>query len=73
MSTGISHSHTLNDLSSDVETNLRLLSQNVIVLTAPKRIDISKYVVVFDTSKKVRKHFKLNIVVPFFSVLTLKA
>ena len=36
MSTGISHSHTLNDLSSDVETNLRFPSQNVIELTAPK-------------------------------------
>ena len=35
MSTGISHSHTRRDLSSDVETNLRFSSQNVIVLTAP--------------------------------------
>lgn len=31
-STGMSHSHTRTDLSSDVVTNLRLLSMNVIVL-----------------------------------------
>ena len=43
MSTGISHSHTLNDLSSDVDTNLRLLSQNVIELTAPEIINILHY------------------------------
>lgn len=36
ISTGMSHSHTLKDLSSEVDTNLRFSSQNVIVFTAPE-------------------------------------
>ena len=36
MSTGISHSHTRRDLSSEVETNRRFSSTNVILFTAPK-------------------------------------
>ena len=35
-STGISHSHTRTDLSSDVVTNRRLLSINVMVFTGFK-------------------------------------
>ena len=36
MSTGMSHSQTRKDLSSEVDTNRRFSSTNVIELTAPK-------------------------------------
>lgn len=41
MSTGISHSQTLKLLSSEVVTNLRFSSTNVIVFTAPKCLSYS--------------------------------
>ena len=36
ITTGMPHSHTLRDLSSEVDTKRRLLSKNVMVLTGPR-------------------------------------
>ena len=52
MSTGMSHSQTLMDLSSEVDTNLRFSSTKVIVFTAPKWRSYS-WTISLDLQKRV--------------------